>query len=225
MVSFHNGQTACGEVGILMKETVVPAQYLQIALDLAGRVARGELPEGSRVYGRSIMASEYNVSPETIRRALRLLADMKVVEVKPQSGALVLSADSARRYIENFRDDAGVHALRRRLKDLLEEEEALHRRITETAAALVKGRETFASAHEPFPNYEVPVPKDSPMIGRSIGALKFWQSTGGTVVAIRRGPTVILSPGPYAELYAGDVVVLVGSAAAAEAAHKLLSPD
>ena len=63
------------------------------------------------------------------------------------------------------------------------------------------------------------------MIGRSIGALKFWQSTGGTVVAIRRGPTVILSPGPYAELYAGDVVVLVGSAAAAEAAHKLLSPD
>ena len=147
---------------------------------------------------------------------------MKVVEVKPQSGALVLSADSARRYIENFRDDAGVHALRWRLKDLLEEEEALHRRITETAAALVKGRETFASAHEPFPNYEVPVPKDSPMIGRSIGALKFWQSTGGTVVAIRRGPTVILSPGPYAELYAGDVV---GSAAAAEAAHKLLSPD
>ena len=44
-----------------MKETVAPAQYLQIALDLAGRVARGELPEGSRVYGRSIMASEYSV--------------------------------------------------------------------------------------------------------------------------------------------------------------------
>ena len=54
-----------------MKQTVVPAQYLQIALDLAGRVARGELPEGSRVYGRSIMASEYNVSPETIRLRFR----------------------------------------------------------------------------------------------------------------------------------------------------------
>ena len=60
-----------------MKETVAPAQYLRIALDLAGRVARGELPEGSRIYGRSIMASEYNVSPVTIRRALRLLADMR----------------------------------------------------------------------------------------------------------------------------------------------------
>ena len=199
--------------------------YKQIALDIAQGIAAGRYRMGDKLRGRSTLAGQYNVSPETIRRALRLLADMKVVEVKPQSGALVLSADSARRYIENFRDDAGVHALRRRLKDLLEEEEALHRRIIETAAALVKGRETFASAHEPFPNYEVPVPKDSPMIGRSIGALKFWQSTGGTVVAIRRGPTVILSPGPYAELYAGDVVVLVGSAAAAEAAHKLLSPD
>lgn len=206
-----------------MRQTVVPAQYLQIALDLAGRVARGELPEGSRVYGRSIMASEYNVSPETIRRALRLLADMKVVEVKPQSGAVVLSADNARRYIENFEGDAGIRALRHKLKALLAEEEELHGRIAATAAALVKSQDSFASAHEPFPNYEVPVPKDSPMIGRSISALKFWQSTGGTVVAIRRGQTVILSPGPYAELYAGDVIVLVGSPAAAEAAHALLA--
>ena len=75
-----------------MKQSVVLSQYLQIALDLATRIAKGELPEGSRIYGRSVMASEYNVSPETIRRALRLLADMKVVEIKPQSGAVVLSA-------------------------------------------------------------------------------------------------------------------------------------
>ena len=36
-----------------MKETVVPSQYLQIALDIAQRIAKGELPEGSRIYGRS----------------------------------------------------------------------------------------------------------------------------------------------------------------------------
>lgn len=206
-----------------MKQTVVPSQYLQIALDLARRIAKGELPEGSRIYGRSVMASEYNVSPETIRRALRLLADMKVVEVKPQSGAMVLSADSARRYIENFEESADVHALRARLKEQMTEYEDLHRRMAETVKALVKSRDTFAAAGEPLPNYEVPVPKDSPCIGRSIGALKFWQSTGGTIVAIRRSQTVILSPGPYAELYAGDVIVLVGSPAAAEAAHHLLT--
>ena len=206
-----------------MKQTVVPSQYLQIALDLARRIAKGELAEGSRVYGRSVMASEYNVSPETIRRALRLLADMKVVEVKPQSGAVVLSADSARRYIENFEESADVRALRQQLKDLMTEYADLSRRLSDTVSALMKSRETFAAADEPFPNYEVPVPKDSPLIGRSIGELKFWQSTGGTIVAIRRGQTVILSPGPYAQLYGGDVIVLVGTPAAAEAAHRLVT--
>lgn len=206
-----------------MKQTVVPSQYLQIALDIARRIAKGELPEGQRVYGRSVMASEYNVSPETIRRALRLLSDMKVVEVKPQSGVVVLSADSARRYIENFEESADVRALRQQLKDLLAEYADLSRRLSDTVTALVKSRDTFAASGEPLPNYEVPVPKDSPLIGRSIGELKFWQSTGGTIVAIRRGQTVILSPGPYAQLYGGDVIVLVGSPAAAEAAHRLVT--
>lgn len=206
-----------------MKQAVFSAQYLQIALDIARRIADGALPEGERIYGRSVMASEYNVSPETIRRALRLLADMKVVEVKPQSGAVVLSADSARRYIENFEESAGTKALRKELCDLMAQTETLHRRLLETASALVKGRETYAAAGEPLPNYEVQVPKDSPCIGKSIGALKFWQSTGGTIVAIRRGRIVILSPGPYAELYAGDVIILVGSPAAAEAAYRLIT--
>ena len=207
-----------------MKQAVVPSQYLQIALDLARRIAKGELPEGSRVYGRSVMASEYNVSPETIRRALRLLADMKVVEVKPQSGVVVLSADSARRYIENFEESADVRALRQQLKELMAEYADLSRRLSDTVTALVKSRDTFAAAGEPLPNYEVSVPANSPVTGKSIGALKFWQSTGGTIVAIRRGQTVILSPGPYAELYDGDVLVLVGSPAAVEAAHNLIAP-
>ena len=206
-----------------MRGTVVPSQYLQIALDLATRIAKGDLPEGTRIYGRSVMASEYNVSPETIRRALRLLADMKVVEVKPQSGAWVLSADNARRYIENFEEDSDVQALRSRLKELMAQYSELNRQTAEVVSALVKSRDTFSAANEPLPNYEVVVPQDSPVIGKSIGTLKFWQSTGGTIVAIRRGQTVILSPGPYAELYGGDTIILVGNAAAAEAARHFIT--
>ena len=189
-----------------MSRTVKAAQYLQIALDIATRIARGELAEGSRIYGRSVMSSEYSVSPETIRRALRLLADMKVVEVKPQSGAVVLSADSARRYIERFGASVNTQALQARIQQLLAQNAQTSRELADAVGALVRSRETFTAAAEPLP----------------IGAIKFWQSTGGTIVAIRRGQTVILSPGPYAELYAGDVVVLVGSPAAAQAARHLL---
>ena len=205
-----------------MKQTVVPSQYLVIALDLATRIAKGDLAEGTRIYGRSVMASEYNVSPETIRRALRLLSDMKVVEVKPQSGAVVLSADNARRYIENFAQDRDVKSLHQHIRSLLRQSGELNRQLEEAVTALVKSRDTFSAAAEPFPNYEVTVPQDSPLIGKNIGELQFWQSTGGTIVAIRRGQTVILSPGPYAELYAGDVIVLVGSPSAAEASHHLI---
>lgn len=206
-----------------MEQVVAPAQYLQIALDIATRIASGEMPVGSRIYGRSVMASEYSVSPETIRRALRLLADMKVVDVKPQSGAIVLSSDNARRYIENFDESADVHKLHTEFKNLLGEYEKMNRKLIGLATAMVKSRSTFTSASQPFINYEVPVPKNSPLIGKSIGTLQFWQSTGGTIVAIRRGQTVILSPGPYAELYDGDVIILVGNPAAAEAAHRLVN--
>lgn len=208
-----------------MRQTAALSQYLQIAVDVATRVAQGDLEEGCRLYGRSVMASEYRVSPETIRRALRLLADMKVVDIKPQSGAVVLSRDNARRYIETFGGSADTRALRQQLQGILDEYEDLNHRLVKTASSLIQSRETFASAAEPLPHYEVAVPPGSPLIGKSIGALKFWQSTGGTIVAIRRRQSLILSPGPYAELYDGDVIILVGVPAAAEAARKFVARE
>lgn len=198
----------------------VPAQYLQIALDIASRIASGEFREGSRIYGRSVMSSEYSVSPETIRRALKRLADMRVVSIKPQSGAAVLSVDSAKRYIERYGSDSNPQALQTQLKQLLAQSAEVNRKLVETSAALLSSRGTFsAAANAPFPNYEIRIPEGSQLIGHSLGSSNFWQVTGATVVGIRRGQHVILSPGPYAELYEGDVIVLVGSTAAVEKAQ------
>lgn len=205
-----------------MKSTTVSPYYLQVAQDIASRVVRGEFPAGQRIYGRSTMASEYNTSPETIRRAFRLLADMKVLEVKPQSGAVVLSEDSARRYLSHFEAGETVRSLRAELQELTRQYAQLHGRFAGTMEAFFQGQSAFSESELPLPSYEVPVPAGSELIGKNIGELKFWQSTGGTIAAIRRGRNLILSPGPYAELYAGDVVVLVGTPAAAEAASKLI---
>ena len=40
---------------------------------------------------------------------------------------------------------------------------------------------------------------------------------GATVVAIRRAEAMFISPGPYAELYGGDLVIFVGDPEAREA--------
>ena len=81
-------------------------QYMQIALSIAGRIAGGDVPEEAKISGRSKLSSEYNVSPETIRKAVRLLSDMRVVDVREKSGVYVLSADNARRYLHNADEGA-----------------------------------------------------------------------------------------------------------------------
>lgn len=205
-----------------MKKTFELPYYLKIARDIASRVARGELQEGQRIYGRSVMASEYSSSPETIRRALKLLSDMKVVEVKPQSGAIILSRDNAARYINHFEESANVRKLLSKLQDLKKQYAELNEDLLDTVEAIVKTRYSFVAADDPLPNYKLRIPDGSWLVGKSIGTLNFWQSTGSTIVAILRGQNMILSPGPYAELYNGDTIVFVGTPAAAEAASKFV---
>ena len=75
-------------------------QYMRIAVSVAGRIAEGQFAEGEKLSGRSKLSSEYQVSPETIRKAVQLLRDMQVVSVKEQSGIYVRSAGNARRYLQ-----------------------------------------------------------------------------------------------------------------------------
>ncbi len=208
-----------------MNSMELSPQYLRIALDIAGRIADGEMKTGQRVSGRSLLASEYGVSPETIRRALKLLADMKVVAIKDKSGVFILSADNARRYLKNFEGWNEQVELQKKLKDLLLSHNKLNREIADVYAEIIKAQEAASPAMKPVPNYEVRVSIDSERIGMSIGTLKFWQSTGATVIAIRRGHNVILSPGPYAELYGGDVIVFVGDASTAALVERFLNGD
>ena len=183
--------------------------YMRVAVSLAERIAAGELREGEKLSGRSKLSPEYNVSPETVRRALRLLADMKVVEVKEQSGVYILSADNARRYLHLCAGRNDLQEKQRRLRRLLAQQEQLHRQVTELCTAILDetGRtpETWAGS------------------GKTVGELQFWQQTGATIVAIHRNLDCIVSPGPCAELYAGDSIVYVGDGQAREAVSRFFA--
>lgn len=206
----------------MMKEQVTTPQYFKIALDIALRIAKGELEEGKKIYGRSVMASEYGVSPETIRRAMRLLADMQVVEIKPKSCVIISSAAEARQYISRFGNLPNIRALRSQLKNLMDEHTALGRKINETVTEITRIDERMAET-APFPNYEVQVTAGAHAIGKSLGELRFWEATGATVIAIRRADSIILSPGPYAQLQAEDALIFVGSSEAVRAVTELIA--
>ena len=186
------------------------AQYERIAIDIASRIAEGKINEGQKLSGRTQLSSEYRVSPETIRKAMALLSDMRVVRVKEKSRVTVVSADSARRYQELSRGRGSRRELYDRLQKYLYSYEEAGRKLRDVCRELIEAEQNPLPSEQSFPKFEVTVSEGSLRIGQTIGELRLWQATGATVIAIKRNKNMIISPGPYAELYAGDVIIFVG---------------
>lgn len=207
----------------LLDEKVATPVYLKIALDIASRIARGEFKENSKIYGRSIMSSEYGVSPETIRRALKLLSDMNVVEIKQSSGAIVLSRKSAQEYINRFKGRESTQSLNLQLNKLVDEQKKLSKNIISISKMITRSSVKWSHS-DPLKNFEVDVGNNSPVVGKSINELNFWHATGATIVAIRRGKEIILSPGPYAVLSENDTIIFIGDQSAVNAVTMFVNP-
>lgn len=186
------------------------ATYAKIALDIANRISNGEIPEGKRLSGRSLMSTEYGVSPETIRRSFSLLEEQQVVEVLQNSGVKVKSRSNALKYIAKHSNRYETKALLTRMRNLIEQHEELERELFDTVKQLIDSTERFASSN-PFYTYECTVTNDSQIIGKSLGELSFWQMTKATVIAIRREGSILLSPGPGFSIQPFDILVLVGN--------------
>lgn len=189
-------------------ENVTTPRYLKIAADLAARIGSGRIGEGEQLKGRSVLSSEYNVSPETIRRAMSLLADKQVVAVKGGSGITVLSRENALQFVKSFQEESALPRLRGELEQLLERRSSLDGEIaglTNRLLDLYKFRRS-----DLFTPVEVSLPADSFVLGKSIGTLQIWHNTGATILGIVRENRIIISPGPYYEFTKGDRVVIVG---------------
>ena len=206
-----------------MKDDIVTPKYLQIAVDIATRIANGEFKENSKIYGRSVMSSQYGVSPETIRRALKLLSDMNVVDIKQSSGAIVLSKQKAKEYIRHFNGKAITHSLHLKLKNLVTKQEKMNKEIVNLTNMISKNSAKW-SISNPLENFEIDVQATSPVVGKSIKELNFWHATGATIVALRREGKLILSPGPYAVISPNDTIIFIGVQSAVDAVNLFLYP-
>lgn len=197
-------------------KNVVAPVYSQIALDIAMRISRGEIQESTKLYGRSVLASQYGVSPETIRRAIKILEDVQIVKTHESKGSEVISKEKAKEYVNKFSELNDIRVKQRKLKELLDELGKLSQEINEIASSIVRINEHF-TVTSPFVPYEEVIPETSPLIGKTLGEVRFWQQTNATVIAIRRGDQIILSPGPYATLMAKDIIIYIGDAKSVEA--------
>jgi K+/H+ antiporter YhaU regulatory subunit KhtT len=203
-------------------KNIGPPIYSQIALDIAVRIARGDLKENSKISGRSLMASEYNVSPETIRRSFQLLEDMYIIEVLPNSGAIITSRENAYKYIEKYNNGKDFRDLKRELHNLLKERENTNNRIESIIDQIFDYSERFRNIN-PLYTLEFEVSLHSSIIDKSINETNFWHLTGATIVAIKRSEKMILSPGPYFVFAPHDIIIVTGDTGISQRIEALLN--
>ncbi|MDD7375658.1 MAG: GntR family transcriptional regulator [Bacilli bacterium] len=185
------------------------ARYIKIAQDICGRILVGEYQEGMMLKGRSVLASFYNVSPETIRKAVNLLAKEKIVEIKRGVGIFVDSALHAQQFADKWKDKTLVQNKYANLLNLLEEKRQLDEEID---VAIKDMRDSFTyQTKEAVQLQEIMIPLDSWLDSKKIGDVYFYNYTEATIVAVvtKEEGRADTSPGPDYVLHGGDKLIFV----------------
>lgn len=193
-----------------MEKDNIP-QYVRIAIALGKEIASGEYKEGTKMPGLSKLASLYGVSTETVRKSMQLLADMNIILLCEKKNAVVLSAERAEYYLESLKYRKERYELSDKMRGLFRSYQEIGKELEEVSSRLLDSLAYPMPSEQMIPTFEVLVSGDSDKVGRTVGSLKFWQATGSTIIAIRRGQSIIVSPGPYEKFNDGDVIVCVGN--------------
>ncbi|MDY0266449.1 MAG: GntR family transcriptional regulator [Methanimicrococcus sp.] len=198
-------------------------KYQQIAADIAAKIARGDYPEGEKIYVRSALASQYGVSSETARRAVWVLADMNIVETTKGSGVLIKSKKRAAEYIDKFDAVSQMSDLKQNILNNLDRQTAQNNELKELVSDLVYRMERFQSFN-PFSVFDIEVTPKASVLGQNLSECRFWHNTAATIIGIRSGDDMFLSPGPYAVLSEGNVLYYVGDEGCHERVQNFLYP-
>lgn len=185
-------------------------KYQQIAVDIASKIVEKKYQIGDKIYARSSLASQYNVSAETARRAIAVLQDLEIVEATKGSGVIIKSYEKAAHFVRQFLDVQSVHELQNELLTSIHRQQNELQNLQEKTKQLISRTEHYRSVN-PFIPYQIEMTANSPCIHQTLQILNFWQNTSATIVGIRRGNELLLSPGPYASLEEGDIIYFIGN--------------
>ncbi|MDQ0285867.1 K+/H+ antiporter YhaU regulatory subunit KhtT [Desulfofundulus luciae] len=199
----------------------VLSRYATIAIDIATRIARGEYREGQKIFGRSTLAGKYNVSPETIRRALTLLQDTGIVQVSPGVGVVVKSQKAAEAFLAECGQRQVLRDMQERLHHLLRERDRINSEIEKLMNELLDY--TFKMAGNLQRIEEIRVLPTSPLVGKSLAEAEFRAKTGSTILAIYRGGEEILSPQADTVIQSGDVLIVLAPPELKEQVYNLVN--
>lgn len=193
-----------------MENKIKHPRYINIAIDVAEKIANGEFTEDEKVKGRSTLAGGYNVSPETIRKAMTLLAELNVVQIFPNSGVIIKSKDNAINFLNKFSSKETLLSIRGKIKQLIYERNILNLEIDNNIDLILENFTQLRNI-DVIKHYEYEIKKNSNLIDKTVSELKFWQNTGATIVGVLRNNEMLISVGPYFSFLVNDVIIFVGT--------------
>lgn len=186
------------------------ARYQEIAIDIAHSIMMGEYHEGVKIHGRSTLAGRYNVSPETIRRAIAVLQNVGVVMVSQGVGITVTSKAMAEKFVKSFDQKGEIQVFVEDLKKLMDQRRENDIKIESHLNKFLGYADRLMSRWLDIG--EIEIGKTSPAIGKTLSELKIREHTGTTIVAVIRDGFEQFSPDAGFVLRAEDVLLAAGSA-------------
>lgn len=197
------------------------ARYQEIAIDIAHAVMMGEYREGVKIHGRSTLAGRYNVSPETIRRAIAILQNVGVVNVNQGVGITVTSRDMAERFIKSLDQKGEIQIFLEDLKGLMDIRRENDIKIESHLNKLQGYADRIMSRWMDVG--EIKIGNSSPAIGKTLKELKVRECTGTTIVAVIRDGFEQFSPEAAFVLKEEDILLAAGSPKGQEKLQQLIT--
>ena len=77
----------------------------------------------------------------------------------------------------------------------------------------------------PFVPYELTLTNEAVHLNSTVNELNIWHETGATIIAIQQKDELLLSPGPYAKICAGDTLFFVGDELVLQRMQHLFYPE
>lgn len=159
------------------------SRHYQIAIDIARKIKKRELEEGKKLSGRSIAATEYETSTETVRKAFSLLKQYNVIQIKEKSGAIVLSREASVIFLEIFKTESNLKNSLTKLDTLFNKKNDVEKEIRNTIKNL-KIQAGKVKFEIPIDYFLLRIHEGFYAIGRTIEDLDINRNTGGTVFGI-----------------------------------------
>ena len=153
------------------KKRILLPRYQQVAVEIAERIADQRYQVGEKIHARSTLASNFNVSPETARKAINVLVDLGIMEVRHGSGAYVLSREKAKVYFEKYQDVQSVQEIKNELQESVEKQKSELEHVSQLLNQLLAQTKRVHNV-APFVPYELTLTNEAVHLNSTVNGMR-----------------------------------------------------